>query len=73
MRLGEWLDSQGDGAKTRLSRDLGVRWATVHDWARGESQPRLDMALEIERVTDGAVRVADLIRDPAPTGTDGGD
>ncbi|MFW6031579.1 MAG: YdaS family helix-turn-helix protein [Myxococcota bacterium] len=74
MTLGEWLEAKGEGGKTELSRALGVRWATVHDWARGKYAPRLEHAVAIQEHTGGQVTVAELLSAPAPpaaTGTDG--
>jgi len=52
-------------AKNRLTlaqlADLfGVPVTTLHGWISGRRRPALDQALEIERLTAGAVKCADL-------------
>jgi DNA-binding transcriptional regulator YdaS (Cro superfamily) len=63
MTLREWLDREGRGAQRRLRRTLGLAHSSLSRIVRGHSVPSLRTALAIERATDGAVTVADLVRE----------
>ena len=39
---------------------LGVREATVSDWATGKAMPRADMLVAIERVTGGKLALSEV-------------
>lgn len=62
MTLSEWAAGV-PSAKTKLARQLGIRWQTVQYWIEGRATPGLKMARRIEEATDGAVTVYDLCRD----------
>lgn len=59
MRLNEWLDAKL-GTKQGLADACGVRWQAIHDVVNGAT-PRLELALAIERATDGRVTTAEMI------------
>lgn len=62
MRLSEYLRRQGKGAKSKLARDSGLAYSTLHWLERGEiKNPRAATIRAIERATDGAVTMADLL------------
>jgi hypothetical protein len=47
---------------------LGRHGSEVFRWARGQRTPDLRTALEIERLTEGAVKPRDFVEIPGPTG-----
>lgn len=77
MTLSDYIEQQGTAAKRDLAKKTGLRWATIHDIARGAAQPKPDTARAIEEATGGAVTAIELLGlAPAPqpvlaaTGTD---
>lgn len=40
-----------------LAAQIGAHKAQVYRWAKGESKPRVDVAIRLARVTNGAVPV----------------
>jgi len=60
MKLSEWIKAnkvnKGDFAKA-----LGIARNTLHLYEKGLRQPPLDVALRIEQLTNGEVRVEDLV------------
>lgn len=61
MRLGEWLD-KNERSAAWLARRLEVSRETVSAWLSGEYSPSMARAQQIEEVTDGQVKAADLVR-----------
>lgn len=57
--LGDWLKREGKTASW-LARMLDVSHTAVGSWVRRETAMRLDTALKIRDLTDGAVTVDDL-------------
>ncbi len=60
--LGEYLKKHKI-TQTEFARTLGITQATVSRLASGAAYPRLRMAVQIERLTDGAVDVESWVRD----------
>lgn len=63
MELDAWLRKamEGErGAKTRLARDCGVTWLTIHNLARGKHVPSLELAMKVHEATGGEVTLAEL-------------
>lgn len=60
--FGCWVRSYGvRRLSTSLSsQKLPVSVSGVHEWLAGRSTPRLQTAVAIERLSDGAVRVEDI-------------
>ena len=56
-KLSRWLDSAGM-SRDALSERLGVGRTYVDKMCRGERRPSLDLAVAIEKLTDGAVPVS---------------
>lgn len=46
-----------------LARELGVTQGAVHQWAHGLSRVSAERCIQIEKVTNGAVRCEDLRTD----------
>lgn len=61
MTLAEYIEQHGTKAKRDLAQKVGVRWATIHDIARGRAMPRPETAKAIEEATSGAVKAASLL------------
>ncbi|AKF06059.1 hypothetical protein [Sandaracinus amylolyticus] len=66
--LAEWLEKRGGAAakrelQRRIEEKTGrpIRWATIHDIARGAVVPTPDTAKRIEAATDGEVTAAQLL------------
>lgn len=65
-RLRDWRRGQGL-TQADLAAKLGVSGATLSDWESGKKEPRIESAVRIEQVTDGAVPVrAWLPIEPTP-------
>lgn len=60
MTLADYI-AASRGTASDLARKLGVSPSTVSRWAHGKMAPPLAMAARIERATDGAVTVRDLM------------
>jgi len=61
MRLNEWLKSRWKGTKEEFAKKVGVTLMSLNRYERGLRQPPLDVALRIEQLTNGEVRVEDLV------------
>lgn len=61
MTLAEYIEKHGTKAKRELARKTGVRWATIHDIARGKAKPKPETAKAIEDATDGEVTALELL------------
>lgn len=60
----EHMDASGL-SRTEWAKRLGVSKSYLSQLASGQKRPSLDMAVRIERETDGAVRPCDWIEAPA--------
>jgi 3,4-dihydroxy 2-butanone 4-phosphate synthase/GTP cyclohydrolase II len=60
MRLADWLDQNGI-TKTAFAARAGISPSTMTDLCRGTQWVSATVALAIERETEGAVTVADLL------------
>lgn len=61
MTLKQWLRKRDDGMRAAdLAKKLGVSEAAVSRWLAREVTPRVEVAIAIERLTGGQVRVPDL-------------
>ena len=56
-----WLE-QNERSAAWLARRLDVTRETVSSWIRGEYSPSMARAQQIEEVTEGAIKAADLVR-----------
>ena len=56
-----WLEANERSAAW-LARRLDVTRETVSAWLRGEYSPSMARAQQIEEVTEGAIKAADLVR-----------
>lgn len=61
MQLIEWLE-QNERSAAWLARRLEVSRETVSAWLSGEYSPSAARAQQIEEITEGAVRVEELVR-----------
>lgn len=59
MKLTEYLDQPNQTA-TALAAKVGCEVSTITRLARGERSPSIDLALRIERATNGDVTISDL-------------
>ena len=59
MKLTEYLDQPNQTA-TALAAKVGCEVSTITRLARGERSPSIDLALKIERATNGDVTISDL-------------
>ena len=59
--LQKWCEKYGHGARAHLAREVGVRWATIHDILEGQSKPTVRTAKKIEQATGGKVRWTSLV------------
>ncbi len=58
MLLSEWVEKNGRGSLSRLSRETGLAYTTIFT-ALGGKIKRYDVAKKISDATNGAVSVAD--------------
>ena len=58
MTLAEYLTTQNTA--TALAAKVGCEVSTITRIAKGDRSPSIDLAVRIERATDGVVTVADL-------------
>jgi DNA-binding transcriptional regulator YdaS (Cro superfamily) len=65
MTLSEYLNSQPQGAATKLALDIGVPVASISYWSNGVRQVPAERCFDIEKATVGAVRCEDLRPDIA--------
>ena len=68
MKLRDWLREKWTGSKEEFARKVGISLMSLNRYERGVRQPRLDIALRIERATNGEVTVEDLIPRKTPAG-----
>ncbi len=61
MKLKDWVNTRWKGTKEELAERLGIARNTLHLYIKGIRQPPLDVALRIEELTNGEVRVEDLV------------
>lgn len=61
MTLADYIKRHGTGAKRDLAKKSGLRWATIHDIARGHSIPLPSTAKKIAAATGGEVSEAELL------------
>lgn len=59
MKLTEYLDQPNQTA-TALAAKVGCEVSTITRLAKGERSPSIDLALRIERATNGDVTISDL-------------
>jgi transcriptional regulator with XRE-family HTH domain len=64
MKLQKWLE-QKKIPRTEFAKKIGITRHALYLYLKGKRQPRLDIALRIEKATNGEVRVEDLIKQPA--------
>ncbi len=60
MKLSEYLSANGLTYRQFAER-IGKSVFQVHRWATDKRTPDLESAVEIERITDGAVRPCDFV------------
>lgn len=60
MKLSDYLESQGRGAKSRLAAQVGGYASDVSDWLAGNRPIPVHRCAAIERATGGAVTRRDL-------------
>lgn len=60
MNLASYLAQQGRGATSRLAADLQAPVSLVSEWANGTRPVPAERCIEIERITQGAVRCEEL-------------
>lgn len=68
VTLSEYIKREGRGSLTRLHRDTGIAYSTLHAIARQRRGKRgappavqAETARKIERATGGAVKAAELL------------
>jgi transcriptional regulator with XRE-family HTH domain len=61
MKLRDWLKKRWKGTKEEFAQKIGVSLMALNRYERGIRQPRLDIAIRIEKATNGEVTVEDLI------------
>ncbi len=65
-RLGELVTpSPAKLTRDEIAKRCNVTKQTVSDWLSGRYKPTLDRMLEIERMTLGAIKVADWVDPPS--------
>lgn len=64
--LRDWRKQRGL-TQSDLATRLGVSGATLSDWEAGKKTPRIESAVRIERVTEGAVPVGAWLADATTT------
>lgn len=64
MRLGQWVKQQGVGELTRLRRETGVAYTTIHLLAHDHHPATYAVAVKLSDATGGAVSVAELCELP---------
>ena len=65
-RLGEWVDAHG-WTRQQLADALGIALGSATRLCSGARRPSLEMAIQIEDLTDGAVSVRSWLEVPAHT------
>ncbi len=61
MTLAEYFRKKGRGAKSRLARETGLAYSTIHWIERGRSEPKRKTAKLISAATGGEVTVAEIL------------
>lgn len=56
--LVRWMDQNGV-TQSEIARRTGMPQTSVSRWVRGKAVPKVSAAVELERLTFGAVRVQD--------------
>lgn len=56
--LSRWLDRTGK-SRQELADELGIARSHVDRLCRGDRRPSLELALDIEKLTDGAVAASE--------------
>ena len=69
MRLPEYVQKADRGVISRLSRESGLAYATVHACSKGRLLKRYETASRLSAATGGVVSVAELC-DPPVAGSD---
>lgn len=64
MTLKEYI-AAGHANLTQIGQALNVSEHGVRKWMYGQREPDIDMAVAIERLTDGVVTVAELSKSAA--------
>ncbi len=64
-KLGEWVDAQG-WTRQRLADELGITVGSAVRLCNGVRRPGLELAIQIEALTRGAVPVTSWIDASAP-------
>lgn len=65
-KLGEWVDAHG-WTRQQVAEALGIAFGTATRFCSGARRPSLEMAIQIEDLTDGAVSVRSWLAVPAHT------
>ena len=65
-KLGEWVDAHG-WTRQQLAEALGIAFGTATRLCSGARRPSLEMAVQIEDLTEGAVSVRSWLEVPAHT------
>ncbi len=66
MKLKDWLNFQGRSSASNLAKQLGCTRSAVSRWATGRGLPTVANVVQIQRLTGGAVTVADFVQPSAP-------
>lgn len=61
MRLSEWLDKQGRGARVAIAKAIGVEPSHITGLCGGASWPSRKVARAIAEYTDGQVTADDFM------------
>ena len=65
-KLGEWVDANG-WTRQQLAESLGIALGSATRLCSGARRPSLEMAIQIEDLTEGAVSVRSWLEVPAHT------
>jgi|1048.fasta_scaffold00038_33 DNA-binding transcriptional regulator YdaS (Cro superfamily) len=60
MKLSDWLDKQPRGTRAQLARSLGITPTWMCQLTAGRGKASVELAIEIERLTDGQVTRSDM-------------
>ena len=63
-KLGEWVDANG-WTRHQVAEALGIAFGTATRLCSGARRPSLEMAIQIEDLTNGAVSVRSWLAVPA--------
>lgn len=56
--LGRWVDERSGRTREQVAKALGIEKPSIDRLCRGGRRPSLDLAIKIERLTEGAVPAA---------------